>query len=339
MPVFGVLLEKLPRKNGVPSIVSDLISYLTEKEARIEAEGIFRIPGRKDDMELIKNKYNRGEPVDLTKYDVHTVAGVLKMFFRDLKDSLVTRENTDMIVATVEMTEEFHAQKIKNIKTILTFVQPVYYETLKLLIHYLKLIADKSDINKMNVNNISVIFSVNIFACTSATDIISQQNSQYFCCTKFFIDFYDEIFDGPSPVPVNDKPKEIKTQRIPPPTPPSHGSNETRPRSASGLSVPTKKLPTPPQKPSQPAPPVRPASKSIGSVNKGSGLSFGEVSTDTQRKNQSPSKRNPGVPSHRDIQDEFAVQEVVLESKVPPTLPPKPKRPPPPKHQPSNGSN
>ena len=32
--VFGVLLEKVPRSNGVPKIVSELITYLTEKEAR-----------------------------------------------------------------------------------------------------------------------------------------------------------------------------------------------------------------------------------------------------------------------------------------------------------------
>ena len=35
--VFGVLLEKVPRSNGVPKIVSELITYLTEKEARIES--------------------------------------------------------------------------------------------------------------------------------------------------------------------------------------------------------------------------------------------------------------------------------------------------------------
>ena len=91
--VFGVLLEKIPTRNKVPFIVDDLITHLTSKQSLIEVEGIFRISGNQANITKIRNDYDMNVPVDLTKYDVHTVAGVLRSFFRDLPDSLVKKEN------------------------------------------------------------------------------------------------------------------------------------------------------------------------------------------------------------------------------------------------------
>ncbi|EKE37541.1 hypothetical protein ENUP19_0285G0027 [Entamoeba nuttalli] len=193
--VFGVLLENVPTCNGVPYPVYELISYLTEKQSRIEAEGIFRISGKLNDINIIKAKYDNGETVDLSKYDIHTVAAVLKAFFRELPDSLVTHENTDMIIATVQMDDKFYPTKIKNIQNILSFLPDIYYETLKLLIHYLRLIADASAINKMNVSNISVIFGVNIFTGIDVVNLLSSNNSACFACTRFLIENYKEVFD------------------------------------------------------------------------------------------------------------------------------------------------
>ncbi|EDR28479.1 Rho GTPase-activating protein, putative [Entamoeba dispar SAW760] len=233
--VFGVLLENVPTCNGVPYPVYELISYLTEKQSRIEAEGIFRISGKLNDINIIKAKYDNGESVDLSKYDIHTVAAVLKAFFRELPDSLVTHENTDMIIATVQMDDKFYPTKIKNIQNILTFLPDIYYETLKLLIHYLRLIADASSINKMNVSNISVIFGVNIFTGIDVVNLLSSNNSACFACTRFLIENYKEVFDI-----VHDN--SFKTMQLP----------QTHEPEKKFLSIPRKSsIPQPKQSPSQ----------------------------------------------------------------------------------------
>ncbi|ELP84019.1 hypothetical protein EIN_346660 [Entamoeba invadens IP1] len=195
--VFGVLLESVPTMQNVPFPVYELITYLTEKPARVEAEGIFRISGKLEDINLIKKMFNKGEHVELTHYDIHTVAAVLKAFFRELPDSLVKKENTDMIIATVQMDDKFYPTKIKNIQNILSFLPPVYYSTLKMLLHYLRLVCDASAINKMNVSNISIIFGVNIFTGVNVVDMISSNNSDCFACTRFLIENYKEVFDTP----------------------------------------------------------------------------------------------------------------------------------------------
>jgi len=46
-------------------------------------EGLFRVPGSATQIREIKSKYDKGKKVDLSTVDnVHTVAGVLKVFFR-----------------------------------------------------------------------------------------------------------------------------------------------------------------------------------------------------------------------------------------------------------------
>ncbi|KAL7717011.1 Rho-GAP domain-containing protein [Entamoeba marina] len=219
-PMFGVLLEEVPTVNGVPLPVYELISYLTERKVRLEVEGLFRISGKLADIVVIKEMYNKREYVDLSKYDIHTVAAVLKAFFRELPDSLVTHENTDMIIATVQMDEKFRPTKIKNIQNILSFLPPIYYETLKLLILYLKQIADHSNINKMTTSNISMIFGVNIFTGVGVVDLLSKENTACFRSTSFLIDNCHEIFAKPKPSPSNLKKQPLIGRSSLSPTPP-----------------------------------------------------------------------------------------------------------------------
>jgi hypothetical protein len=59
----------------------------------LRTEGLFRISGSVSEVKAIKAAYLRGEAVDLTKVtDPHAVAGVLKLFFREARDPLLTYE-------------------------------------------------------------------------------------------------------------------------------------------------------------------------------------------------------------------------------------------------------
>jgi hypothetical protein len=56
-------------------------------------EGLFRISGSVSEVKALKAAYLRGERVDLDKVtDTHAVAGVLKLFFREARDPLLTYE-------------------------------------------------------------------------------------------------------------------------------------------------------------------------------------------------------------------------------------------------------
>jgi len=67
---------------GIPLIVYQCVNEITEA---IEEEGLYRIPGSNHQVEVLKDKFDFLEPVDLTGENPNTVATLLKLFLRQCK--------------------------------------------------------------------------------------------------------------------------------------------------------------------------------------------------------------------------------------------------------------
>ncbi|XP_031471792.1 protein FAM13B-like, partial [Phasianus colchicus] len=83
---FGVPLEALTKNAtqcGVPFPVTQMVEYL--EVFGLQRVGIFRISGSVNKIKELKQKYNRGEEVDLINHgDVDSVASLLKLFLNEL---------------------------------------------------------------------------------------------------------------------------------------------------------------------------------------------------------------------------------------------------------------
>jgi RalA-binding protein 1 len=100
--VFGVSLEEAVRICRVsegyelPAVVYRCIEYLDAMDAVLE-EGLYRLSGSNSTMKALKEKFNQEGDVNLLAakddYDVHVVAGLLKMWLRELPTSVLTREH------------------------------------------------------------------------------------------------------------------------------------------------------------------------------------------------------------------------------------------------------
>ncbi|RKP05247.1 Rho GTPase activation protein, partial [Thamnocephalis sphaerospora] len=100
-PVFGVPLERAIEisriKEGLecPAVVYRSIEYLEAKKAELE-EGIYRLSGSSAVIRQLRDKfdmYNDYNILGSTEYyDVHAVAGLLKLYLRELPISVLTRE-------------------------------------------------------------------------------------------------------------------------------------------------------------------------------------------------------------------------------------------------------
>lgn len=101
--VFGVPLEEAVRISRVtemyelPAVVYRCIEFLDAKNAVME-EGLYRLSGSNSTMKALRERFNQEGDVNLlasTKedYDVHVVAGLLKMWLRELPTSVLTREH------------------------------------------------------------------------------------------------------------------------------------------------------------------------------------------------------------------------------------------------------
>ena len=97
--IFGKPLRDIFQRtdtvNYIPFIVKQTVEALL-KDDKIKVEGIFRISGKKESMEEMRSKIDKGPQeqqqsrVDFTKVPVHDVTGMLKLFFRMLPEPLFT---------------------------------------------------------------------------------------------------------------------------------------------------------------------------------------------------------------------------------------------------------
>ncbi|KAI9746884.1 MAG: hypothetical protein M1835_002336, partial [Candelina submexicana] len=98
-PVFGVALEDLFLRDGsaVPMVVYQCLQAVDL--FGLEVEGIYRLSGTASHVSKIKAMFdNDSSQVDFRNpenffHDVNSVAGLLKQFFRDLPDPLLTSEH------------------------------------------------------------------------------------------------------------------------------------------------------------------------------------------------------------------------------------------------------
>eukprot|EP01122_Echinamoeba_exundans_P011090 TRINITY_DN4292_c0_g1_i2.p1 TRINITY_DN4292_c0_g1~~TRINITY_DN4292_c0_g1_i2.p1 ORF type:complete len:666 (+),score=95.77 TRINITY_DN4292_c0_g1_i2:109-2106(+) len=86
---LAVIVEKENLGENVPKIVSEICSHISDHGS--ESVGLFVQPGMLREVLAIRAEYERGDASspDLSRYQLHSVATVLKMFFRELPTPLI----------------------------------------------------------------------------------------------------------------------------------------------------------------------------------------------------------------------------------------------------------
>eukprot|EP01114_Cavostelium_apophysatum_P009497 TRINITY_DN2264_c0_g1_i2.p1 TRINITY_DN2264_c0_g1~~TRINITY_DN2264_c0_g1_i2.p1 ORF type:complete len:493 (+),score=108.90 TRINITY_DN2264_c0_g1_i2:2-1480(+) len=148
---FGIPIDCVKMEGNIPFIVEHLLSHL-EKTA-ITEEGIMRLAGSVAEMKRLKEVYEQGQVPDLNKFDVHAVAGVMKMWFRELpKHPLMM---TKGLKQAVEMEDEARWQAVRHE---LYSVPELNFYTLKRLFGFCHKVTKNSKQTKMLPQNIAIVF-------------------------------------------------------------------------------------------------------------------------------------------------------------------------------------
>lgn len=164
--MFGRSLEetiKIDSRRGggmVPIIVEKCVEYL--KDIATHEEGVFRVPGVKDEIELLKQSFNRGQIVDFTQvsYKVNIVASVLKQFIGDLPESVIPPQFYEDFISV-----DTSAQKeivVQNYKEILSKIPVDNFNLLKYICRFLHHLQKYDETTKMSISNLAVVFGPNI---------------------------------------------------------------------------------------------------------------------------------------------------------------------------------
>jgi len=145
---------------SVPHVLLSLIDLIKHLNG-CKTEGIFRIPGMKQEMELMKRTFDEGDIVEAKNFpNVHTAASVLKLWFRELPSSIIPEDMYYSCLACVSPEEAlvcFDAFPLLNKRILLTILQ------------FFKELLQEENVAKtrMDEENICTVFTPSFMRCSS----------------------------------------------------------------------------------------------------------------------------------------------------------------------------
>ncbi|GAN03278.1 hypothetical protein MAM1_0037c02730 [Mucor ambiguus] len=189
--VFGVSLEEAVRISRVaegyelPAVVYRCIEYLDAMDAVLE-EGLYRLSGSNATMKALRERFNQEGDVNLLaakeEYDIHVVAGLLKMWLRELPTSVLTREHRMDFLHVIDLLDR--KDRVNELGRLVSVLPLSNYTLLRALTAHLIRVVQHSDINKMTMRNVSIVFSPTLGIPATIFNLFMSEFEYIFWTTK-----------------------------------------------------------------------------------------------------------------------------------------------------------
>ncbi|EKE39525.1 hypothetical protein ENUP19_0284G0070 [Entamoeba nuttalli] len=171
-PVFGVSLETVMsyQKEKYPDVSVPII-FLLMRDTVIAlkgetTEGIFRIPGKQEEIDGYKELFNQGKYEIYKECSCHTIAGLFKSFVRELPSPVIPLNCYDKFVD--EQTVDDIENDVSKIQPLLDCLPPINKAMTIFIINFLQRISSYEEKTKMGIDNLAMVFS----ACMLINDNI-----------------------------------------------------------------------------------------------------------------------------------------------------------------------
>ncbi|KXJ94031.1 hypothetical protein Micbo1qcDRAFT_40749 [Microdochium bolleyi] len=175
--VFGVNLTRLYQRDGlaVPMIVHQCIQAVNLYGLNVE--GIYRLSGSSTHVNKLKNLFDTDSESSILDFrnpenffhDVNSVAGLLKQFFRDLPDPLLTAEHYQNLIEAAK--HEDDVVRRDSLHAIINDMPDPNYATLRALTLHLHRVTEASSINRMNSQNLAIVFGPTLLGTAPGSNI------------------------------------------------------------------------------------------------------------------------------------------------------------------------
>ena len=163
----------------LPAVVYRCLEYLEMKDAANE-EGIFRMSGSNTLIKGLRSRFNAEGDFDILSdgepyYDVHAVASLLKLYLRELPQPVLTRKlhlqfisvlgkkpylpiwNFYSYLDSTELPDK--KNKIAAYNILVHQLPKPNFTLLRALANFLISIVSNSEVNKMSIRNVGIVFS------------------------------------------------------------------------------------------------------------------------------------------------------------------------------------
>ncbi|XP_034551402.1 rho GTPase-activating protein 4a [Notolabrus celidotus] len=181
----------------IPVVVETCICYINLNG--LHHEGIFRVPGSQVEVNNLRDAFERGEdPLAEQRFDLDSVAGVLKLYFRGLENPLFPIESTSLLLEHAQIKNE--AERAAQLKTVIScYPEPVII-VMRYLFAFLHHVSEYSDENMMQPYNLAVCFGPSLVRGEQNEDVVTLQ-PQINALVKNIIHQHEIIFPSQAEIP------------------------------------------------------------------------------------------------------------------------------------------
>ncbi|KAM9780523.1 GEM-interacting protein [Neosynchiropus ocellatus] len=207
--VFGVDLVALLRDtpDEVPFVVQRCTSEIESRALSIQ--GVYRVSGSKPRIQKICQAFEmHKEQVDLTELSPHDITSILKHFFKELPEPLLTYDLYNDLIA-VGKSIQHQTEKdpdtnettevVQKLQKLLRRLPPYSYSTLRHMIFHLQKVSANLE-NKMSACNLGIVFGPTLLRPPVAQDmpmIALLETSYQALLIEFLITHHGKIFGVP----------------------------------------------------------------------------------------------------------------------------------------------
>ncbi|KAG0036060.1 Rho GTPase-activating protein 21 [Podila clonocystis] len=158
--VFGGSLVVEPGRT-IPNVVELCVKTI---EARgLSTAGIYRVSGHMSSIQNLKRAFNEGSDVEKLiekEPDINTIAALLKLYFRELREPLMLFDFYPSFIAAADI--EDYNEKLYTIKSLVHSLPEPNFSTLQYLMMHLGHIQDQYQTTKMDSANLAICFAPNL---------------------------------------------------------------------------------------------------------------------------------------------------------------------------------
>ena len=175
--------------------------------------GVYRLSGFVGNMDRLRSCFDENKTPDADdpalEQDVHCVASLLKLYFRELPEPLLTYDLYDHFIKALQPNFPHEVtlasdsilpqeEKISNLKNVVRKLKPAHYRTLEYLLRHLNRVASHGSVTGMTSKNLAIVWAPNLLRCkdldaregVTALHLIGIQA----VVTEYLIRFVDQMF-------------------------------------------------------------------------------------------------------------------------------------------------
>ncbi|KAM6957138.1 GEM-interacting protein [Aplochiton taeniatus] len=227
--VFGVGLSLLPRSqpDQLPFVVQQCTAEIERRALTVQ--GVYRVSGSKPRIQKLCQLFEtQGDQVDLSDLSPHDITSVLKHFFKELPEPLLTFDLYNDFITVGKSIQrlsvrETTAETAKTVEVITRDLQelqeklpPYRCKTLEHMMWHLHRVSEHTEENLMSPGNLGIVFGPTLLRPLVSVDVsmVALLESSYQAqLVEFMIANTEQVF-GPPPRP-STPPPPVPTAPLP----------------------------------------------------------------------------------------------------------------------------